>query len=150
AGTTIRGEHPDNVMVSRHWIFAGAVLLAAVTGCSGRPPLASSPTATSPQSDRDHLAGLAAAAQGNAYVANYELTVPGLGSRTVTVAIGTDGSWVVGLPAMALSGLADIAMFQSSIGQFQCLLGPAAGTVGQRPDLGSLKPGCVKVTELTA
>jgi hypothetical protein len=139
-------------MVSRRWSFLGTVLLAAaLTGCAATPPEpAPSPTPTSPQSDRDHLAGLAAAAQGNAYVATYQLTTSGRGPRTVTVAIGTDGSWVVALPATALSGLADIAMFQSKSGQFQCLLRQTAGTAGQRPDLEPLKAGCVKVTTLTA
>jgi hypothetical protein len=130
--------------------LAGSALLVALAACNSALPQATpTPTATSPQPDRDHLAGLAAAAEGDAYVATYKLSVSGRPDRTVTVAIGTDGSWVVAIPASGLSGLADLAMFQSKDGEFQCLLGPADGTEGSRPDLGSLNPGCAKVSTLT-
>ena len=133
------------------WLAGSVLFAAAVAGCNGPPPTsAPTPTAAAPQPARDRLAGLAAAAQGDAYVATYTLTTSGRGDRTVTVAIGTDGSWVVALPATALSGLADIAMFRSKDGEFQCVLGRAEGTEGQRADLGPLNPGCAKVTALTA
>jgi hypothetical protein len=135
-------------------LLAIAALVDGLAGCSGpapapAPTATATPTVTAPQPDRDRLAGLAAAAQGDAFVATYELSTPGRDERTVTVAIGTDDSWVVALPATALSGLADIAMYGAKGSQYQCLLGPAAGTVGIRPDLGPLNPGCVKLTTLT-
>ncbi len=130
---------------------AALALTPALAACGGDPP-APTPTAglTAPQADRDHLAGLAAAAKDRRYVATYTLIAKGRSARTVTVAMATDGSWVVAVPAGALSGLADIAVFQSAAGRFQCLLGPAAGTVGQRPDLGTLAPGCTKVGRFTS
>ncbi len=137
--------------MKRAWILLAATVAAGLTGCSGTPPAAEpTPTSTAPQPDRDRLAGLAAAAQGNAYVASYLLTTRNLDDRTVTVAVGTDGSWVVGLPATGLSGLVNMAMFQSRDGLFQCVLGPAEDT-GGRPDLDALRtPGCVRVAGLTA
>ena len=69
---------------------------------------------------------------------------------TVTVAVATDGSWVVAIPGGALGGLADVAVFHGRAGDFQCTLGPAAGTAGTRPDLGPLTPGCVLVSRLGA
>ena len=68
----------------------------------------------------------------------------------MTVAFATDGTWVVAIPAGALSGLADVAMYGSPAGLFQCVLGPAAGTVGARPDLGPLTPTCAALPSLTA
>jgi hypothetical protein len=134
-----------------------ALALAAVTavtplaGCGGSPPATDPPV---PQvsvapGDRDRLAGLAAAAKDRRFVATYTLSTPRQADRTVTVALGSDGSWVVAVPAGALSGLADIAIFHSAAGLFQCTIGPAAGTAGSRPDLGPLTPGCVKVSGLT-
>ncbi|HEX6873201.1 MAG TPA: hypothetical protein VF163_19060, partial [Micromonosporaceae bacterium] len=55
-----------------------------------------------------------------------------------------------GVPGGALSGLADIAIFKSAAGLFQCSLGPAEGSAGLRPDLGPVRPGCVRVSKLTA
>jgi hypothetical protein len=98
---------------------------------------------------RDHLAGLAATAKDKRYVATYTLTSPNRPDRTVTAAFATDGSWVVAVPGGALSGLADIAVYRSTTELFQCLLGPASGTAGSRPDL-PLTPGCVAVPALTA
>jgi hypothetical protein len=126
------------------------LLVAAAAGCNSPLPTSSpTPTSTAPRPDRDRLAGLAAAAEGDAFVATYKLTTSGRGDRTVTVAIGTDGSWVVALPATALSGLADKALVRSKDGEFQCVLGPADGRAGERPDLGPLNPGCAKVSTLT-
>jgi hypothetical protein len=151
--------------MARVWPFARTCVqraLLAVVGlvmvgtglvaCAGAPPPGDLPTPTAlpPQADRDRLAGLAAAAKDRRYVATYTLSTPKRSDRTVTVAVATDGSWVVAVPAGALSGLADIAMFSSAAGLFQCALGPAAGSGGVRPDLPPVTPGCVKLGRLTA
>jgi hypothetical protein len=107
------------------------------------------PSATVQPDERDQLAGLAAAAQDKRYVAKYTLSASKhTPDRTVTVAVATDGSWVVAVPAGALSGLADVAIFHSGANTFQCALGPAAGTAGKRPDLEPVTPGCVAAATL--
>jgi hypothetical protein len=123
-------------------LLAGVRLDAAVAGADPRRRCAAA--------DRDLLAGLAAVAKDKRYVATYTLTAPDRPNRTVTVAFATDGTWVVAIPAGALSGLADVAMYGSPAGLFQCVLGPAAGTVGARPDLGPLTPTCAALPSLTA
>jgi hypothetical protein len=141
--------------------WLGLALLCLVppclAGCGASPPPGAAPTPTtlSRQDDRDRLSGLAAAAKDRRYVATYLLTTPlvttpNRAGRMVTVAVATDGSWVVAVPAGALSGLADIAVFSSAAGLFQCALGSAAGTSGSRSDLPPVSPGCVQVTRLTA
>jgi hypothetical protein len=156
----------DNVVVERRraagrlLVLPATMLLATLlpaAACSSGPPGPDpTPTVIGPQADRDHLAGLAAAAQGRAYVATYQLTATGHIDRTITVAIGSDGSWLVAIPATVLSGLADVAIFHSAASgnkaaaDYQCLLGPAAGTAGVRPDLGPLSPGCIRFTALTS
>ena len=128
-----------------------AVALAmtfTVAGCGGPPAPVPTETPSGPPADRDQLAGLAAAAKDMRYVATYTFVVPKRSDRTVTVAYGADGSWVVGIPAGALGGLADVAVFSSAAGLFQCSLGPAAGTAGARPDLDPITAGCVKVDTL--
>jgi hypothetical protein len=131
----------------RRW--ATSLLLAlAVAGCGGPPAPVPTNVPTGGPTDRDRLAGLAAAAKDKRYVATYTLTVAKRADRTVTVAYGSDGSWVVAIPAGALGGLADIAVYSSTAGLFQCALGPAAGTAGSRPDLGPITPGCVKMDSL--
>lgn len=116
----------------------------AVAGCGSTPPSAGpTPEPATRPADRDQLAGLAAAAKDKRYVATYTLTAPQRRDRTVTVALGVDRTWVVAIPGGALSGLADIAMYGSPAGLFQCVLGPASGTAGTRPDLGPLTPVCV-------
>jgi len=120
----------------------------ALAGCGGPPAPAPTDTPTGPPADRDQLAGLAAAAKDKRYVATYTFAVAKRSDRTVTVAYGMDGSWVVGIPAGALGGLADVAVYSSAAGLFQCALGPAAGTAGTRPDLGPITAGCVKVDAL--
>jgi hypothetical protein len=136
------------------WRLGCAVvaLLGTLTACGSDPPdtAPTTTTGTPAQADRDRLAGLAAAAKDQRYVARYTLSTPSRPDRTVTVALATDGSWVVAVPAGALSGLADIAVYSSKAGLFQCLLGPASGTAGSRPDLGPLNPACVRVSRLTA
>ena len=85
------------------------VLLAACTSPLPEPPPSTGPA---PQpADRDRLAGLAAAAKDQRYVATYTLQAPDRPERTVTVAFGTDGTWVVAVPAGVLSGLADVAIY---------------------------------------
>lgn len=83
-------------------------------------------------------------------MATYLLQVGNRPDRTVTVALGSDGTWVVAVPGGALGGLADIAIYRSPDGLHQCLLGPASGTVGSRPDLGPLIPFCTVVSSLRA
>jgi hypothetical protein len=140
---------------TRRRIFPAARLLAAtgllLAACGSPPPEPAPSAAPNPRpADRDQLAGLAAAAKDKRYVATYTLQTPDRPDRTVTAAVGTDGTWVVAVPAGILSGLADVAIYSAPAGLFQCVLGPAAGTAGSRPDLGPLTPGCVQVTGLTA
>jgi hypothetical protein len=131
--------------------FASALLAGLALGsCSGaRPDPDPAPSVDAHQADRDALAGLAAAAKDRRYVATYTLTAAKRPDRTVTVAMASDGSWVVAVPGGALDGLADVAVFQSRSGLFQCALGPAAGSYGERPDLPPVSPGCVRVSRLT-
>jgi hypothetical protein len=131
-----------------------ALLATALSGAMascGRdepPDVPSTQQPSVPPGERDQLAGLAAAAKDKRYVATYTLATAKRPDRTVTVALATDGTWVVAVPAGALGGLADIAIYHSGAGTFQCTLGPAAGTAGTRPDLGPLTPGCVAVASL--
>jgi len=132
-------------------IGTGLALGLALAGCGSTPPTPLPSTNVDTRlADRDRLAGLAAAAKDKRYVATYTLTTPSRPDRTVTVAFGADGTWVVAIPGAALSGLADIAIYRSGAGLFQCLIGPAAGTAGTRPDLGQMTPSCVAVPALTA
>jgi hypothetical protein len=133
----------------RRWIVGVGTGLAVsiIAGCGSTPP---TPTPTQGveqrPADRDQLAGLAAAAKDRRYVATYTLSTPNRNDRTVTVAFGTDGTWVVAIPGAALSGLADVAVYGSAAGIFQCLIGGAYGT---RPDLGPLTPSCVPMPAYT-
>jgi hypothetical protein len=132
-------------------VRAGLLLtLCVVLGaCSGDPPPPdTTPSATAPQTDRDRLAGLVAAAKDRRYLAAYTLRAPNRPDRTVTVAYGVDNSWVVSIPGGAWSGLADIAMFADPGGQrYECVIGWAVGAAGRRPDL-DLRPGCTKIDTL--
>jgi hypothetical protein len=128
-------------------------LASVVAGCGhdAAPILQPTQEATIQPADRDRLAGLAAAAKDKRYVATYTLSASKRPDRTVTVAVATDGSWVVAVPAGGLSGLADVAVFHSGPGTFQCTLGRAAGTAGTRPDLEPvITPGCVAAPRLIA
>ena len=124
---------------------------ALLAGC-GSPPAdpAQTPESSARPADRDQLAGLAAAAKDKRYVATYTLSAAKRSDRTVTAAFGADGTWLVAVPAGALGGLADVAVYASAAGLFQCALGPAAGTAGSRPDLPPASAGCVKVAALSA
>lgn len=115
-------------------IVAGLLVGPALAGCGSTAPspLPSATLDTRP-ADRDRLAGLAAAAKDKRYVATYTLTTPNRPDRTVTAAFAADGSWVVAVPGGALSGLADIAIYRSGAGLFQCLLGAATGGAGAGP-----------------
>jgi hypothetical protein len=144
----------DNDFVRRLIMRIGAGLMGlavavAVAGCGSDPPAPlPSPSVDTRPADRDRLAGLAAAAKDKRYVATYTLSSPNRSNRMVTVAFATDGTWVVAIPGSALSGLADVAIYRSDA-TYQCLLGPAAGTAGTRPDLGPLSPSCAAVAALT-
>ncbi len=123
----------------------------AASGCAGSPPgVDATPAAIARQADRDALAALAAAAKDRHYIATYTLSAAGRPDRTVTVAIATDGSWIVGVPGGALGGLADVAVFSSAAGLFQCSLGPAAGSATARPDVPPQVAGCAAVARMTA
>jgi hypothetical protein len=137
------------------------LLALAVAGCGGPPAPVPTDVPSGRPAERDQLASLAAAAKDKRYVATYTLAVAKRPDRTVTVAYGSDGSWVVAIPAGALGGLADVAIYSAApdsasagnstsagAGLFQCALGPATGTAGSRPDLGPITPGCVKVGSL--
>jgi len=124
-------------------------LAAFVPACSGDAPVGPTPSVDTRQADRDSLAGLAAAAKDRRYVATYTLTAQRRDDRTVTVALASDGTWVVAVPGGALGGLADVAVFRSRAGLFQCALGPAVGAADARPDVAPVDPGCVKVSRLT-
>jgi hypothetical protein len=136
--------------IKHHALAAVAVvaLTPVVAACGPSAPVEPAPSIDTRPADRDRLAGLAAAAKDRRYVATYTLSTPERPDRTVTVAFGEDGTWIVAIPGGALSGLADIAIFGSDAGLHQCLLGPAPGTAGTRPDLGPLAPACVAVAEL--
>src|SRR5512139_643156 len=135
--------------MSRRMLWVAAVLALAACGSSTPPTPTPTPTLSTRQADRDQLAGLAAAAKDRRYLATYTLTAAGRGDRTVTVALGTDGTWVVGIPGGALSGYADIAMFGGPGGVYQCALGRSPGAGADRLDL-TTSPGCVAVGKLTA
>ncbi len=130
-------------------VVAVAVVAMALGACDSPEPILPEPTRTARPADREQLAGLAAAAKDRRYVATYTLVVPKRPERTVTVAVATDGTWVVGIPGGALSGLADIAIFRSAQGLFHCSLGPVVGAYVQRPDLDPIMMGCVRVDRLT-
>jgi hypothetical protein len=117
-----------------------ALGLPAVSACGSGPPDGSPAPTLSPQlTEREQLSGLAAAAKDKRYVATYTLSTPKRPDRTVTVAVASDGTWVVAVPGGALGGLADIAMFRSGDGLFQCMISTSL----------NLLPGCVAVTGLT-
>lgn len=124
-------------------------LLLGLAGCGSPAPIDPAPTIDTQPADRDRLAGLAAAAKDRRYVTTYTLSAPGRPDRTVTAAFGVDGTWVVAIPGGALGGLVDIAMYHSGAALHQCVLGPAAGTAGTRPELGTLTPACVAVPSLS-
>lgn len=130
-------------------VLVGSMLAGCGHDPAPGPVTRPSTQATVAPTDRDMLAGLAAAAEDRRYVATYTLVVAKRPDRTVTVAVATDGSWIVAVPAGALGGLADVAVFHSDAGTFQCALSTAAGATAVRPDL-AITPGCVAVPKLAA
>jgi hypothetical protein len=121
-------------------LVVGLTAVLGVVGCGSAPPGGTpSPSLSARSPDRDALAGLAAAAKDRRYVATYTLTTPRRPDRTVTVAIATDGTWIVAVPGAALDGRVDVAVYRSDKGLYQCAVGPAAGPV---------PPGCVRVRRL--
>ncbi|GAA1748383.1 hypothetical protein GCM10009681_19550 [Luedemannella helvata] len=127
-------------------------MVTAVAGCGGSAPTpqpSATPAASPRQAARDLLAASAATAKDRRYVATYTLRTRNRDERTVTVALATDNSWVVSVPAGLLGGYADAAVFRSTDGLFQCALGPAAATAAD-PAAPRVTPGCVKVKKLTS
>src|SRR5262249_9730588 len=76
--------------------------------------------ATGPVDPWGQLAARVAALQDNRYVATYALATRGRPTRTVTVTIAGDGSWLVVIPGAAMSGTADIALANTPTGLYQC------------------------------
>lgn len=139
----------STITLVRPFRIAVAIVVLGLVGCGSPAPLDPPPTIDTRPDDRDRLAALAAAAKDRRYVATYTWSAPDRPDRTVTAAFGLDGTWVVAIPGGALSGLADIAMYYSGSELHQCLLGPATGTAGSRPDLEPLTPGCVAAPSLS-
>ena len=114
-----RSERPAAPRPARRplsWLISAALLAAVLSGCSSPPTTAGEPTETTnpPGQDvRDQLAGHAAAAKDQRYVATYSLAKEGRPDRTVTVAVAADGSWVVAIPGGLLGGLVNAAIFRS-------------------------------------
>jgi hypothetical protein len=132
-------------------ILALACTALALAGCDAPgPDPGPQPTIETKLTDRDRLAGLAAAAKDSRYVGAYTWASADKPDRRVSVAFGSDGSWIVAVPGGALSGLADIAIYHSAAGLFQCLLGSSATRGDDRPDLGPLNPACVAMPSLAA
>jgi hypothetical protein len=121
-------------------VLSAGVLSA---GCgSPPPPLDPSPSAL-PAGATDawgQLAARAATAEDKRYVASYTLTTKGRPTRTVTVTVAKDGSWLVTVPGGALGGTADVAVAATQAGLYQCAPGgtPAPGCVLVAPPTGSL------------
>lgn len=134
------------------WLATTACAALFAAGCGTPAPSdpVPGPTIETRLTDRDRLAGLAAAAKDRRYVGAYTWTSANQPERRVSVAFGSDGTWIVAVPGGALSGLADIALYRSLVGLFQCVLGSSATRNGARPDLGPLDPVCVAIPSLTA
>jgi len=105
-----------------------AALLAALSGCTSRPPVLPDATPGSPGPTTltdpwGQLAGRVAAARDSRFVAGYTLQTRGRPARTVTVTIAGDGSWLVTIPGGALGGGADVAVAATPGGLFECTVG---------------------------
>jgi hypothetical protein len=132
--------HNDSMRV-RAGAVAPALVVAAVlgagcllAGCTGTPPPPDdpSPTAAGPTGPTDpwgQLAASVAVAQDRRYTASYTLTGGGRPTRTVTVTIAQDGTWMVAVPGGALGGTADVAIAATPAGLYQCALGATPGCV---------------------
>ena len=105
-----------------------AALLAALSGCTSRPPVLPDATPGSPGPTTltdpwGQLAGRVAAARDSRFVAGYTLQTRGRPARTVTVTIAGDGSWLVTIPGGALGGGAAVAVAATPGGLFECTVG---------------------------
>jgi hypothetical protein len=122
-----------------------AVVLCAATlaaaGCSAHPPILpdqmpSDPVPTAPTDPWGQLAGRVAAARDSRYVAAYTLKSRDR-TRTVTVTIAADGSWLVSIPGGALGGTVDVTIAHNGSGLYQCT---SAGCVRVAGADGALPP----------
>jgi hypothetical protein len=106
---------------------------AVLASCTAHPPIlpdetpTGSPVPTAPTDPWGQLAARVAAARDNRYTATYTWQKPGRPTRTVTVTIATDGSWLVAIPGGALGGTADVAVAQTRAGLFDCTTSAPAG-----------------------
>ena len=111
--------------------LVGVALLAS--GCTAGPPPQLDPSTsagpTGPADPWGQLAARVAAAQDKRYVAAYTLASKGRPTRTVTVTVAADGSWLVTVPGAGLGGTADLAVADTPAGLYQCVLGAAPGCV---------------------
>ena len=110
------------------------VTTLGVAGCGqSHPPQINGGTTsrepTTPADPANQLAGLAAAARDNKFVAGYTYKSKGQADRTIVVSIALDGTWSVNVPGGALSGGADISVVSNPSGVYQCVLGGAATTL---------------------
>jgi len=88
----------------------------------------------------DKLAGLAAAAQDQKFVAAYTFRVHGKPDRTVVTSVAQDGTWSVNVPGGALSGGVDVSIVGVKDGIYQCVLGGSATTLAPAPSVAPVSP----------
>jgi hypothetical protein len=105
-------------------VTVAAAVLAGGAGCtSNKAPSLDPPASAGPTGPTDpwgRLAARVAAAQDKRYIATYNLVVKGHPTRTVTVTVASDGSWLVAVPGGALGGTADITIADTPAGLFEC------------------------------
>lgn len=107
-------------------LVAAGAALAVLTGCDSGPPPAIDDAAVTGSSAPDawgQLAGRVAAAKDRRFSASYTYIPAGGAPRTVSVVLGVDGSWLVGVPGGGLGGTADVAVAGDKSGLYQCRLG---------------------------
>ncbi len=116
--------------VGAPWYTIAVLVLCAagLAGCTTQPPVLpdqtpTGPAPTAPADPWGQLAGRVAAARDSRYVASYTLTAKGRITRTVTVTVAADGSWLVTIPGGALGGTADIAVAGTQAGLYECTIG---------------------------
>jgi len=124
---------PATRVLHRCTIAVTALTAAAtLTSCgAGHPPSLTDPTPSSaiptgPVDAVGQLAGLAAAAHDQRYVAAYTLSGTGTPGRSLLASLATDGTWQVDVEGGALGGGGNVAIIGLKTGTYQCLLnGPA-------------------------
>jgi hypothetical protein len=119
-------------------VLALFVTTFGVAGCGrSHPPHIGGPTtpAATTLGPADRLAGFAAAAQDQKYVAAYTYRSHGHADRTVVVSVAQDGTWSVNVPGGALGGGADVSIVGTKDGVYQCVLGGVATTLGPPPSV---------------